>query len=559
MMELTEPYPLALDVQSEIDVVYEMAGDHELKLDLYWHPTVKEAEPLIVWIHGGAWRGGDKAEPLAALRMLRLGYAVASINYRLSSEATFPAQIYDCKAAIRWLRSRSSDYRLDPERFGVWGPSAGGHLAALLVTAGNVDELEGDLGVTGVSSRVQAICDWFGPTDFLTMNETPGKIDHDAPDSPGVKLIGAPVQERPDLARRANPIAFVTRDTPPFLILHGAKDREVLPNQSEALHQALQDQGVPSTLVVLEDQGHGFDKAIDIHKHSYRFFDQHLKGREPGWVAQSKNPRPWTSALDPDPRGVHSRMFKPTHLGEYYAFTVCLPGSYHASVDPHPVVYYLHDRNGRPHREEPFATRALDAMKSGRCPEMVIVGVNGLSSSMYCDSKDGVHPVEAVFINDVIPCVESISRVATSPNGRAIDGFPMGGFGAAHLGFRYPHLSRGISILGAALHRPEFFRQDRPEIFEQTFGNDMDYCRQESPWLLARERADELRRAVIRLHAGENDHQLRAKNVDFHELLDSLGLSHTFSVVPDAGHSSTELLDNLEDPWSFYREVFGKS
>ena len=114
MMELTEPYPLALDVQSEIDVVYEMAGDHELKLDLYWHPTVKEAEPLIGWIHGGAWRGGDKAEPLAALRMLRLGYAVASINYRLSSEATFPAQIYACKAALRWLRSRSSAYRLAP-------------------------------------------------------------------------------------------------------------------------------------------------------------------------------------------------------------------------------------------------------------------------------------------------------------------------------------------------------------------------------------------------------------------------------------------------------------
>ena len=538
-------------------MVYAKADDHELKLDLYWHPDAKEPEPLIAWVHGGAWRGGDKAEPLVALRMLRLGYAVASINYRLSSEAIFPAQIHDCKAAIRWLRSKAPDYNVDPDQFGAWGLSAGGHLVAMLGTSGDVVELEGNLGVTDGSSRVQAVCDWYGPTDFLRMNDTSGNIDHDAIDSPETQLIGGKIQDHPGLADRANPITYIGDDTPPFLILHGAKDRVVLPNQSEALHEALQRSGVSSTLVMIEDQGHGFDKSIDIHKHSYRFFDQHLKGRESDWVPPAENPRPWTPAFDADPPGAQTRMFKPAVTDEYYAFTVFLPESYADSSSRYPVVYYLHGRNGRPHRAEAFMTRARDAMAAGRCPEMVIVGVNGLHASMYCDSKDGTRPVETVIVRDVIPYVEATFRVKDHPGGRAIDGFSMGGFGAAHLGFRHHSLFNAISILGAAIHRPDFLREERVEIFEQTFGNDMDYCRQESPWMLVREHAEALREKTIRLHVGEKDERLCAKNIDFHELMDTLNILHDFSVVPDAGHNSGQVLDNVADPWAFYRRAFG--
>lgn len=164
-------------------------------------------------------------------------------------------------------------------------------------------------------------------------------------------------------------------------------------------------------------------------------------------------------------------------------------------------------------------------------------------------------PVETVIVEDLIPYVESTFNVTGTCAGRAIDGFSMGGFGAAHLRFRYPHLFCAISIVGAALHRPGFFREERADIFEETFGNDEDYCRQESPWMLVRERAEKLKDKMIRLHVGENDDRLRAKNIDFHDLLDSLGLVHDFSVVPNAGHNGGHVLDNLDKPWVLGRPL----
>ncbi|HAA77855.1 TPA: lipase, partial [Candidatus Latescibacteria bacterium] len=138
------------------DLVYATVDGKDLKLDVYWHPDATKPMPLVVWVHGGAWRKGSKKNPRAK-GLLDKRYAVASVQYRLSQEAIFPAQIHDCKAAIRWLRSNAAKYKVDPDRFGVWGVSAGGHLVALLGTSGDVEELEGDLGVTGVSSRVQAV------------------------------------------------------------------------------------------------------------------------------------------------------------------------------------------------------------------------------------------------------------------------------------------------------------------------------------------------------------------------------------------------------------------
>ena len=132
------------------------------------------------------------------------GYAVASINYRLSQHAVFPAQIEDCKAAIRWLRANAAKYHLDPDHIGVWGASAGGHLVALLGTTGGVKELEGNGGNLDQSSRVQCVVDWFGPTDLTTMGG-----EHDKPDSPVARLIGGPVQENKEKARKASPLTYV--------------------------------------------------------------------------------------------------------------------------------------------------------------------------------------------------------------------------------------------------------------------------------------------------------------------------------------------------------------
>ena len=259
------------------EVAYVPDGHERQKLDLYL-PTEAPTDgkrPLIIWVHGGAWRAGSK-QNCPARRFLDDGYAVASVNYRLSQHAVFPAQIADCKAAIRWLRANAEEHGYDPDRFGVWGSSAGGHLVALLGTAGDVNDF--DVGPNaGVSSRVQAVCDFFGPTDFTKMSRFPSRMDHDAPDSPESRLVGGAVQENNDKVQRANPITYVTKDDPPFLIVHGDKDPLVPHNQSEILYEALKAAGVETTFYTVRGGGHGGFKDPQVDVLVTDFFRKHLK------------------------------------------------------------------------------------------------------------------------------------------------------------------------------------------------------------------------------------------------------------------------------------------
>ncbi len=259
------------------DLEYVPGGHERNKLDLYLPQLAfggSGPRPLIVWVHGGAWRSGSK-DKCRALRFLDKGYAVASINYRLSQHAIFPAQIEDCKAAIRWLRTNSNQYGLDQKRFGVWGSSAGGHLVALLGTTGDVEEFEVGQNLD-VSSRVQAVCDFFGPTDFLQMSQSKGKMNHTAADSPESQLIGGPIMENKEACRRANPITYVTEDDPPFLIMHGSKDMTVPINQSELLYEALKKAGMPVTFHTVLGAGHGFSNP-EVDRMVDDFFDEILK------------------------------------------------------------------------------------------------------------------------------------------------------------------------------------------------------------------------------------------------------------------------------------------
>ena len=258
------------------DLAYVPNGHERQKLDLYLPADGTAAPvPVIIWVHGGAWLAGSK-DRCPAQRFVDAGYAVASINYRLSQHATFPAQIQDCKAAVRWLRAHASRYNLDPQRFGVWGASAGGHLVALLGTAGNVDDF--DVGENpDVSSRVQAVCDFFGPTDFTKMRDFPSAMDHDAADSPESKVIGGAVQENEEKVQRANPITYVTKDDPPFLIVHGDKDPLVPHNQSELLLSALQKVEVEARLYTVEGGGHGGFQDPNVNRLVAEFFAKHLK------------------------------------------------------------------------------------------------------------------------------------------------------------------------------------------------------------------------------------------------------------------------------------------
>jgi len=265
------------------DLDYVPGGHERHKLDLYLPEQIgQQADavkplPLIVWVHGGAWQSGDK-KSCPAIRFVQKGYAVASINYRLSQHAIFPAQIEDCKAAVRWLRANAKQYNLDPNRFGAWGASAGGHLVALLGTTGGIKEFDKGQNMD-VSSRVQAVCDYFGPTDLLKIADFPSTMNHTAADSPESKLIGGPILENPDACKRANPISYITKDDPPFLIVHGDKDPLVPHNQSQILYEALKKAGVNVKFHTVEGGGHGGFKDPALEKRVEQFFDEHLGGK----------------------------------------------------------------------------------------------------------------------------------------------------------------------------------------------------------------------------------------------------------------------------------------
>ncbi|HIL71090.1 MAG TPA: alpha/beta hydrolase, partial [Verrucomicrobia bacterium] len=229
---------------------------------------------------------------------------VASINYRLSGHAKFPAQIEDCKAAIRWLRAHAKENNLDPSRFGVWGSSAGGHLVALVGTSGDVNEF--DVGANlEQSSKVQAVCDYYGPTDFKVFVTTTGYESHAGTHSPEAKLIGGAVLANKEKAARLNPITYVTEDDPPFLIVHGDKDRIVPINQSQLLFVSLKNARVSTHFHTIHGAGHGRPgfSAPDIEAMVLEFFDRHLKsksGSQGTWEAFSSES---TAVGNADQRG----------------------------------------------------------------------------------------------------------------------------------------------------------------------------------------------------------------------------------------------------------------
>ena len=248
------------------NIPYVVDGHPQQILDL--HLPERESDrpiPLLIWIHGGAWLGGNHSNP-PMLHLLGKGFAVASIEYRFSQHAIWPAQSHDCKAAIRHLRANAKQFGLDADRFAVAGDSAGGHLAAFMGTSGSVAALEGDLGNPGVSSHVQAVIDFYGPTDLTLMaaqSDSDSIIDHDAADSPESRLMGGPIQSRHELARTANPITTIDANDPPFLILHGDKDRLVPHAQSVILANALIEAGVEVTMKTITGAGHGGPRFHD--------------------------------------------------------------------------------------------------------------------------------------------------------------------------------------------------------------------------------------------------------------------------------------------------------
>jgi acetyl esterase/lipase/TolA-binding protein len=278
-------------VELMADVEYANINGRSLKLHIL-RPrlTTKEALPVIVFIHGGGWFEGHHNRGIAPLvHFAQRGYLCASIEYRLSGEAKFPAQIEDVKTAVRFLRAKAKEFHLDPKHIGVWGQSAGGHLAALIGTSGGVRELEGMGGWQRFSSRVQAVVDWNGPTAFLEPVELERLMKQKQAegwkDIATERLLGGAILEHKEKAVLANPITYVSGDDPPFLIMHGDEDQTVGFSQSELLYQALKKAGVDVTFNLIKGAGHfGVDGISPLQKDFAEmmdaFFDKHLKRKQ---------------------------------------------------------------------------------------------------------------------------------------------------------------------------------------------------------------------------------------------------------------------------------------
>ena len=275
--ESTRPLVIPVNIKASVDIEYIEGGGKMQSLDILQPlKPIHKPMPVIVFIHGGAFQGGDKYDGWAyLLPLVEKNFIGVSINYRLSQQAIFPAQIEDCKSAIRYLRAHADKYNLDPKRIGIWGVSAGGHLAALLGTSSGIEELENGPW-QGYSSEVQAVCDWYGPVDFLSLG-TPSRRKN--PNSPEAKLFGGPVDQKKALAGLASPLKYIDSNDPPFLIMHGTADKIIPYEQSKLLFIALSEARVPVQFVSLKDADHGDEEfdSIETLLKVLEFFDSMLR------------------------------------------------------------------------------------------------------------------------------------------------------------------------------------------------------------------------------------------------------------------------------------------
>ena len=259
------------------DIEFASVNGKSLKLDLYL-PANPKGSSLVVWIHGGGWRAGSKNACYISW-LSQYGYTVASISYRFTDVAQFPAQLHDCKGAVRWLRAHAGDYGYQVDRIAVSGASAGGHLAALMGTTGGMKKLEGTVaGHLDQSSRVQAVADYYGATDFVLRSKTqPSRANKEG--SVVYNLLGGGADEKVKLAKQASAAYHVSKDDPPFLIFHGDMDTTVLLDQSQAIEKVYKQAGLPVKLHVLEGSGHGGTEFFtDANgKYLYDFLQATLK------------------------------------------------------------------------------------------------------------------------------------------------------------------------------------------------------------------------------------------------------------------------------------------
>jgi acetyl esterase/lipase len=272
LIDDTDVRPAAAEIELTTNVVYGRAGDEDLTLDLASPKGLTRPVPAVVWIHGGAWRGGRKEEFRQLISdSAKAGYVSASINYRLLPKYAFPAQVEDAKCAVRWLRANAERLHIDPNRIGAVGASAGAHLAMMLGAMDTGDGLEGDGGSPEASSRVQAVVSLAGPTNLQsTFPEASQKLIAD--------FVGGPAAEKPDVAKAASPLTYVSVGDAPMLLVQGTSDHLVPHDQAIQMAEALSKASVPGRIELLLGQGHGLtNERARVLRATFEFLNRHLK------------------------------------------------------------------------------------------------------------------------------------------------------------------------------------------------------------------------------------------------------------------------------------------
>lgn len=256
-------------------VVYTSYNGREYRMDIVYPTDAQGALPAVIWVHGGGWSDEHLTRKYLPSRELadlaKKGYVTASIDYRLCQVAPFPAQIIDCKAAVRFLRANAEQYHVDVEHIGAWGESAGGHLVELMAYSDDTEFV--DEHHSGFSSRIQAVVPWYAPADL----RKPKKAGEGTPQLYRNLFGSEDAEECRRMAEIASPITYTGRKNPPTLLMHGDADRLVSPEESEIMEKALREAGNDVTLIMIPGQIHGFFDGDEYYQEIYRFFDRTLK------------------------------------------------------------------------------------------------------------------------------------------------------------------------------------------------------------------------------------------------------------------------------------------
>jgi len=515
-------------MKMERDLEYTRAGSQALTLDLYRQDPTPKPQPVVLWIHGTEPGAAASKAPTPAAALVTPGYAVASIDYRAGSGSTLATQAADAKAAVRWLRANAAAHNLDAAHIAVMGYGIGGEIAALLGT----DSAD-------PSTRVQALVDLAGPMDK-----------------------GA-----------VNPVAAVTKDSAPTLILHGTADAKVPTSDSQRLVSALKVAGVDATLDLQMFAGHDVGELLSplAMQSITRFLDQQLRGARVQGGTSSYLSTPLTEYIDPVALDLGGTLYRtyPTPVrgpNTFASYRIYLPPDYQTNTARrYPVIYFLHGSlvdSKRPITSG-YIARVDAAIRSGVMPPAIVVLPQGLNQGRWMDAKDGTAPMESVLIKNLIPHIDATYRTVATRAGRAIEGHSMGGFGALHNGFNNPDVFiavTGNSPGGATLETGEGTPPARGRIdsFKVVYGSDRSYYIAMAPTTLAEKNAVKLRQQSIRIIAGTEDALFPGAQF-VHDALVKLEIPHEFLPVPKSPHNHDQLLQyETFDTMAFYAKVFGK-